>query len=124
MSEGGLNSSVGFGWAVPCFNSMVVMAKEDKMSTIASNFAVTMKHTWAALSRTYKSEDANVRVKEWGRELVGCINHPDFIHEEGDMPASLWQFPDGSRIIIGDDGSFIKAAGTRSQQERMMKDSS
>lgn len=79
------------------------------MANKADNFASLMDRAWKGnRSRSREFEDANFRAKRRGAEKVHSVQLDEWKEVKGDMPASLWRFKDGSEVIIGDDGSFIR----------------
>lgn len=70
------------------------------MADRASNFRAAMEQTWRAAKPT-KSRNANERAEDLGAVRLGSAPpQPGF-----DVPASLWQFPDGSRTLIANNGT-------------------
>lgn len=64
---------------------------------------------WQQLSSPEElGRNCNYIAGDWfmARRLGKAI-HAEWRERRGDMPASLWQFPDGSHLILGDDGSWI-----------------
>ena len=41
-----------------------------------------------------------------GAVHIGAFAHEEYHLEPGDMPGSLWQFPDSTILVIGDNGHW------------------
>jgi hypothetical protein len=52
-------------------------------------------------------DHAVVSAAAQGAKRLGRAIHDQWRLRRGDIPASLWQFPDGSTAIIADDGSLV-----------------
>ena len=75
------------------------------MSKDAANFAYQTKLAW---DNPGAEHDANVRAARLGGKAIGPAITPDHWYKKiGDAPATLYQFPDGSDYIVGNDGNWI-----------------
>lgn len=76
------------------------------MANKAHNFAFTTAQAW---ERPHAEHNAVRRAQQQGATRVRAFNVDHYREEPGDNPGSLWQWPDGSEYVIGDNGSYIQA---------------
>ncbi len=78
------------------------------MANVAAKFATKMKLAWDDPQATH---DANVLAAQLGGTALCRAITPNHWYEKvGDAPGTLYQFPDGSRYVVGNDGSWITSA--------------
>lgn len=81
------------------------------MPNQAHNFAYLTKQAWDVRDRA--EQNACIRAQTAGAERLGPFIHDGYVEVEGDLPASLWCFPDGSTFVIGDNGNWIRSVRAR-----------
>lgn len=75
------------------------------MATMAANFAQNMRTTWEC---GRGEENACVVAARRGAFPTHRAAWRHYSITPGDIPACLWQFTDGSRYYIADNGSIIE----------------
>ncbi len=88
------------------------------MANAAANFAYKTKVAW---EKPEAEHDANVRAIRLGGRAIGPAITPNHWYRTiGDAPATLYQFPDGSQYVVGNDGHWITSptAPTRRGRSR------
>lgn len=84
------------------------------MAKQAHNFAHAMALIWNGKRRG--EENATVVALRQSAVKLRPVDWDGFINEPGDMPASLWQWSDGSDYLVLDDGSGIMPTRRRGQR--------
>ena len=73
----------------------------------ATIFAQTLAASDWFDERTGTDANAVALARAEGATCLGPFAHDEFGLVPGDRPASLWLFPDGTKLVIGDDGNWI-----------------
>lgn len=97
------------------------------MGNNAHNFVYGMKATWGCFGndgvvrQTMKEENAVTRAGWLGADRIRDYpesNDDHYCEVPGDLPCGLWKFRDGSMVIIGDDGSMVRAVNKPGSRPR------
>lgn len=79
------------------------------MTQKAHAFKRTMVRTWEGLNKGEENAVA-LAERQCAKRLMDCTVPNVWKQEPGDVPFGLWEWSDGSRYCIANDGSAIHAA--------------